>query len=133
MKNPGSFKIPFSIDGVDLGRILCDLEASINLMLLSVHKKLETGTVRPTTISLQLADRFIMTLEGKIEDVLVKMEKFIFLIDFIILDYEPDCEVPIILGQPFLSTDCILIDVHQGELTMKVNDQEVKFNVFDAL
>lgn len=52
MKNPGSFKIPFSIDGVDLGRILCDLEASINLMLLSVHKKLETGTVRPTTISL---------------------------------------------------------------------------------
>lgn len=63
-----------------------------------------------------------MTLEGKIEDVLVKMEKFIFLIDFIILDYEPDCEVPIILGQPFLSTDCILIDVHQGELTMKVND-----------
>ncbi|KAH9685728.1 hypothetical protein KPL70_014067 [Citrus sinensis] len=69
----------------------------------------------------------------KIEDVLVKVDKFIFLVDFIVLDFEVDKEVPIILGRPFLVTGKTLIDVQKGELTMRVNDQQVTFNVLEAM
>ncbi|KAL5563375.1 hypothetical protein UlMin_033122 [Ulmus minor] len=88
---------------------------------------------RPTTVSLQLADRSIAHLEGKIEDVLVKVDKFIFPVDFIVLDYEADLEVPIILGRPFLATGRTLIDVQNGELTMRVQDEHVTFNVFQSM
>ncbi|KAM6586871.1 hypothetical protein CsatA_009476 [Cannabis sativa] len=71
--------------------------------------------------------------EGKIEDVLVQVDKLIFPADFIILDYEADRDVPIILGRPFLATGRTLIDVQNGELTMRVNDQKVTFNVFNAM
>ena len=77
-KDPGSFTIPYSIGGKNLGRALCDLGASINLMPLSVFKELNIGEAHPTTVTLQLADRSIKKLEGKIEDVLIKVDKFIF-------------------------------------------------------
>ena len=73
-------------------------------MPMSVFKKLGIGDVRPTTVTLQLADRSFAYPEGKIEDMLVRMNKFIFPEDFIVLDYEADKEVPIILGRPFLTT-----------------------------
>ncbi|MCQ7416373.1 retropepsin-like domain-containing protein, partial [Salmonella enterica] len=133
VKDPGTFTILVSIGGKELGRALCDLGASINLMPLSIYKKLGIGEARPTTVTLQLADRSITYPEGKIEDILVQVDKFIFLADFIILDYEADKDVPIILGRPFLATGRALIDVQKGELTMRVHDQEVKFSVFDAM
>ncbi|KAM6554337.1 hypothetical protein CsatB_015099 [Cannabis sativa] len=102
VKDPGNFAIPISIGGQDVGRALCDLEAIINLMPMSIFKKLGIGEARPTSVTLQLADRSMAHPEGKIEDVLVQVDKFIFLADFIILDYEEDKEVPIILGRPFL-------------------------------
>ena len=114
-------------------KVLCDLGASINLMPMSIFKKLGIGEARPTTVTLQLADRSITHPEGKIEDVLVKVDKFIFPVDFIILDYEADREVPIILGRPFLATGRTLIDVQKGELTMRVQDEQVTFNVFRAM
>ncbi|KAH9678667.1 hypothetical protein KPL71_025809 [Citrus sinensis] len=73
------------------------------------------------------------SIKGKIEDVLVKVDKFIFPVDFIVLDFEADKEVPIILGRPFLATGKTLIDVQKGELTMRVNDQQVTFNMLDAM
>ncbi|XP_062118572.1 uncharacterized protein LOC133832214 [Humulus lupulus] len=73
------------------------------------------------------------TIDGKIEDVLVKVDKFIFPADFIVLDYEADREIPIILGRPFLTTGRTLIDVQKGELTMRVQDEQVTFNVFKAM
>ncbi|KAL5578989.1 hypothetical protein UlMin_011431 [Ulmus minor] len=88
---------------------------------------------RPTTVSLQLADRSIAHPEGKIEDVLVKVDKFIFPVDFIVLDYEVDLEVPIILGRPFLATGRTLIDVQNEDLTMRVQDEHVTFNVFRSM
>ncbi|XP_060972168.1 uncharacterized protein LOC115696816 [Cannabis sativa] len=133
LKDPGSFTIPISIRGRDVGRALCDLGASINFMPMSIFRKLGIGEARPTTVTLQLADRSMAHPEGKIEDVLVQVDKFIFLPDFIILDYEADREVPIILGRPFLATERTLIDVKNGELTMRVNDQKVTFNVFNAI
>ncbi|XP_062114553.1 uncharacterized protein LOC133825654 [Humulus lupulus] len=133
LKDPGSFTIPCSIGGRDVGRALCDLGASIILMPMSIFKKLGIGEARPTTVTLQLADRSMAHPEGKIEDVLVQVDKFIFLADFIILDYEADRDVPIILGRPFLATRRTLIDVQNGELTMRVNDQQVTFSVFKAM
>ncbi|XP_060965191.1 uncharacterized protein LOC133034172 [Cannabis sativa] len=133
LKDPGSFTIPCSIGGRDVGRALCDLGASINLMPMSIFKKLGIGEARPTIVTLQLADRSMAHPEGKIEDVLVQVDKFIFPADFIILDYEADRDVPIILGRPFLATGRTLIDVQNGELTMRVNDQKVTFNVFNAM
>ncbi|XP_062081084.1 uncharacterized protein LOC133785884 [Humulus lupulus] len=123
LKDPGSFTIPCSIGGRDVGRVLCDLGASINLMPMSIFKKLGIGEARPTTVTLQLADRSMAHLEGNIEDVLVQVDEFIFLADFIILNYEADKDVPIILGRPFLATGRTLIDVQKWELTMRVNAQ----------
>ncbi|KAL5549524.1 hypothetical protein UlMin_004755 [Ulmus minor] len=110
-----------------------ECSAVINLMPMSIFKKLGIGEARPTTVSLQLADRSIAHPEGKIEDVLVKVDKFIFPVDFIVLDYEADLEVPIILGRPFLATGRTLIDVQKGELTMRVQDEHVTFNVFQSM
>ncbi|KAF7812975.1 uncharacterized protein G2W53_033951 [Senna tora] len=82
---------------------------------------------------LQLADRSIAYPRVVIEDVLVQVDKFIFPTDFIILDYEEDREVPIILGRPFLATGRTIIDVQKGELKMRVQEEEVTFNVFKAM
>ncbi|KAH9671423.1 hypothetical protein KPL70_017372 [Citrus sinensis] len=133
LKDPGSFTISCSIGNRYAGRALCDLGASINLMPLSVFKQLGVGECRPTTDTLQLDDRSHAYPEGKIEDVLVKVDKFIFPVDFIVLDFEADKEVPIILGRHFLATGKTLIDVQKGELTMRVNDQQVTFNVLEAM
>ncbi|XP_060965092.1 uncharacterized protein LOC133034089 [Cannabis sativa] len=133
LKDPGSFTISISIGGRDVGRALCDLGASINLMPMSIFKKLEIGEARPTTITLQLADRSMAHPDGKIEDVLVQVDKFIFPADFIILDYEEDREVPIILGRPFLATGRTLIDVEKGELTMRAQDEQATFKVFHPI
>ncbi|XP_038895987.1 uncharacterized protein LOC120084164 [Benincasa hispida] len=132
-KDLGSFTVPCSIGGIDAGNALCDLGANINLMPLSVFKKLGSGDVQPTSMMLQLADKTITYPEGKIEDVLVKVDKFIFPTYVIILDYEADRDVPIILRHPFLATGKLLIDVHKGELTMCIDNQEEKFNVLNAL
>lgn len=78
-----SFTILCSIDGMDLGHALCNLGASINLMSPSIFKKSGIGKAKPTTVALQLADKSITHPKGKIEDVLVKVDKFMFLADFI--------------------------------------------------
>ena len=114
-------------------RALCDLGASINLMPLSIFKRLGLGEARPTTVTLQLADRSLKHPRGVIEDVLVKVDKFIFPADFIVLDMEEDKEIPIILGRPFLATGRAMIDVQRGELKLRVQEDEVKFNVFEAV
>ncbi|XP_038896216.1 uncharacterized protein LOC120084493 [Benincasa hispida] len=94
-KDPGSFTVPMG--GLDVGHALCDQGASINLMPLSILKKLGIGETQPTSVTLQLADRTIKYPEGKIKDVLVKVDNLIFSADFIILDYEADKEVQLSL------------------------------------
>ncbi|XP_062089704.1 uncharacterized protein LOC133796246 [Humulus lupulus] len=88
MKDPGSFTIPCNIGDSYCELALYDLGASIKLMPMSVFKWLGIGEVRPTTITLQLADRSLAHPDGKIKDVLVRVDKFIFPADFIILHYE---------------------------------------------
>nr|XP_009757591.1 PREDICTED: uncharacterized protein LOC104210390 [Nicotiana sylvestris] len=133
LKDPGSFTIPVRIGNIDVGRALCDLGASINLMPLSLFKQLGLGAPRPTTVMLHLADRSIAHLEGVIEDVLLQIGKFIFPADFIILDYEADELVPIILGQPLLATGDVIIKVREGKMILRVDDEEPVFNVYKAI
>ncbi|XP_073285458.1 uncharacterized protein [Primulina huaijiensis] len=132
-KDPGSFSIPCTIGSSFFGKALCDLGASINLMPYSCFEKLGIGEVKPTTLSLQLADRSIKYPRGVVEDVLVKVDKFIFPVDFVVLDMEEDREIPLILGRPFLATVKALIDVHKGELVLRLNDESVVFNVFQSI
>nr|XP_009622082.1 uncharacterized protein LOC104113579 [Nicotiana tomentosiformis] len=133
LKDPGSFTIQISIGKHAVGRALCDLRASINLMSLFVFRQLGLGEPHPTTVILQLADRSLAHPEGVIEDVLVQVGSFIFPTDFIILDYEHDQEVPFILGRPFLATGRAIIYVCEGKMTMRVGDRVVVFNVYKAL
>ncbi|XP_012435319.2 uncharacterized protein LOC105761932 [Gossypium raimondii] len=90
MKDPKSFTIPYNIKYSYCGMALCDLGARTKLMLKSVFKQLGIGEVRPTTVTLQLADKSLAHPDGKIEDVLIWVDKFIFPVDFIVLDYETD-------------------------------------------
>ena len=98
LKDPGSVTIPCAIGNAVFERALCDLGASINVMPWSLFKKLKLGEARPTIVTLQLADRSLTHLRGIIEDVLVKVDKFIFPVVFIILYMQEDNEVPITLG-----------------------------------
>ena len=120
LKDPCSFAIPFSIGNSIVGKALCDLGASINLMSLSMFKRLKLGEEKSTTISLQLADMSYQHPRGVVENVLVKVDKFLFPTDFVILNMEEDDKVPIILGRPFLAIGKAQINVQEGELKLRV-------------
>ena len=87
------------------------------------------GELTPTTITLQTADRSMAQPEGILEDVLVKVGKFIFQVDFVIMQMEEDTQVPLLRGRPFLATGVALIDVQKGEMTLKVGDEAVQLNI----
>ena len=90
MKDPGSFTIPCTIGKYEFKKAICDSGANINLMPLSVVKRLSLGELTPTIIILQMADRSMAQPEGVLEDVLVKVGKFIFLMDFVVMKMEED-------------------------------------------
>ena len=134
MQDPGSFTIPCKIGNSDMGKALWDSEASINWMPLSVVKRLSLGELTPTAITLQMADRTWAQLEGIFEDVLIKVGKFIFPVDFVVIDIEEDKQVPLVLGRPLLATRVDLINVKKGgELTLRVRDEAVHFNLNHSL
>ncbi|GKF67138.1 reverse transcriptase domain-containing protein, partial [Tanacetum coccineum] len=108
---------------------LADLGASINLMLLSVWKKLSLPELTPTCMTLELSDRSITQPIGIAKDVYVKVGKSQFPADFIVVDFDTDPRVPLILGRSFLKTKRALIDVHEGELTLRVGKEAITFNL----
>ena len=99
MQDPGSFTIPCTIGNYEFGRALCNSGASINLMPLSIVKRLNLGELTPTTMTLQMADRTMAQPEGIIEDVLIKVGKFIFPLDFMVIDMEEDKKSSIVIGK----------------------------------
>nr|GEY99596.1 reverse transcriptase domain-containing protein [Tanacetum cinerariifolium]GEZ02333.1 reverse transcriptase domain-containing protein [Tanacetum cinerariifolium] len=109
-------------------KALADLGASINLMPLSVWKKLGLPDLIPTRMTLELANRAICTPDGIARDVFVPVGKFIFLADFVVVDYESDPRVPLILGRPFLRTARALIDVHGEEMILRDGDGRLTLN-----
>ena len=102
-------------------------------MPLSVVNRLSLGELTPTTITLQMVDRTMEQPKGVLEDGLIKMGKFIFPVDFVVMDMEEDTQVPLLLRRPFLATEATLIDVKNGELTLRVGEEVVHFNLNKSL
>ncbi|GJW39270.1 reverse transcriptase domain-containing protein [Tanacetum coccineum] len=103
-KDPCSFTIPCDIGNLHIDNALADLGGSISLMPYTMYEKLGLGELKPTRISLELADRSIQYPRGIAENVLIKIDKFILPIELVILDMREDYKLPIILGRPFLAT-----------------------------
>nr|GEZ94777.1 reverse transcriptase domain-containing protein [Tanacetum cinerariifolium] len=127
--DPGKFFIPCDFSRMDVCHALTDLGASINLMPLSIWKKLFLPELTPTRLTLELADRSITHPKGVAEDVFIKVGKFHFSTDFVVVDFEVEPRVPLILGRSFLRTNRALIDIYGKEITLRVNDEAVTFNL----
>nr|GEW04348.1 reverse transcriptase domain-containing protein [Tanacetum cinerariifolium] len=112
---------------------LADLGTSINLMPLSVWNKLSLPELSPTCMTLELADRLISRLVGVVEDVFIKVETFHFLVDFVVVEFDADPRVPLILGRSFLKTGRALTDIYKGEVTLYVGKEAVTFNLDQTL
>nr|GEU44509.1 reverse transcriptase domain-containing protein [Tanacetum cinerariifolium] len=130
--DPGRFLIPCDFLEFDNCLALAELGASINLMPLSIWKKLRLPTLNDTKMVLELADRTISKPTGVAENVFVKVGKFYFPAYFVVLDFIADPRVPLILGRPFLSTAHALIDVYEGEIIMRHDEQSLTLKCGDT-
>ncbi|GJX20054.1 reverse transcriptase domain-containing protein [Tanacetum coccineum] len=132
-KDPRSFTIPCDIGHLHINNALADLGASISLMPYTMYEKLGLGEPKPTRMSLELADISIQYPRGIVEDALIKTDKFVLPIDFVILDMREDSRIPIILGRPFLATARAMIDVFNKKITLRVGSEEVIFAVDQSM
>nr|GEW68289.1 reverse transcriptase domain-containing protein [Tanacetum cinerariifolium] len=130
--DPGRFLIPCDFSEFDNCLALADLWASINLMPLSIWKKLRLRTLNDTKMVLELADRTILKPTGIAENVFVKVGKFYFPTDFVVLDFIADPRVPLILGRPFLSTAHAIINVHEREIILRQDKQSLTLQCGDT-
>nr|GEW22799.1 reverse transcriptase domain-containing protein [Tanacetum cinerariifolium] len=131
--DPGRFLIPCDFSKFDNCLALADLGASINLLPLSIWKKLKLPTLTDTKMVLELADRTISKPMGVAENVFVKVGKFYFPADFVVLDFIADPRVPLILGRPFLSTAHAIINVYEREIILIQNQQSLTIQCGDIL
>ena len=133
-KDPGCPTISVNIGGTCVEKALLDLGDSVNLLPYSVYKQLGLGELKPTTITLSLADRLVKILKGTVEDFLVQVHKFYYPVDFVILDTEPVAVganyVPIKLGRPFLATSNAIINCQNGVMQLTFSDMTLELNIF---
>ncbi|GJX11170.1 reverse transcriptase domain-containing protein [Tanacetum coccineum] len=127
LEDPGKFLIPCALQELNRTSALADSGASINLLPHSIYKKLELEALTPTRMTLELANRSITHPMGIAEDVIVRVDGFTFLADFVVVNFEPDPRVPIILGRPFLRTAKALIDLYEEKLTLRVGKDELVY------
>ena len=133
-KDPGYPTISYFVGEYKIERALLDLGASVNLLLYSVFQSLNLGELKPTSVTLLLADRSIRVPRGIVEDVLVQVDKFIFPVDFIVLDTQPveACNsILVILGRPFLATSNALINYRNGLMKLSFGNMILEMNVFN--
>nr|GEU64744.1 reverse transcriptase domain-containing protein [Tanacetum cinerariifolium] len=130
--DPGRFLIPCDFLEFDNCLALADLGASINIMPLSIWKKLRLPTLNDTKMVLELADRTISKPTDVAENMFVKVGNFYFLADFVVLNFIADPRVPLILGRPFLSTAHALIDVYEGEIILRHDEQSLTLKCGDT-
>ena len=132
--DPGSPTISVNIGGTCIDKALLDLGASLNLLPYSVYKQLGLGELKPTNITLSLADRSVKIPKGIVEDVLVKVDKFYYLVDFVVLDTEPIASgpnhVPIILGRPFFATSNAIINFQNEVMQLTFGNMTLELNIF---
>ena len=134
-KDPRSPTISVNVGGTSIDKALLDLGASVNLLPYSMYKQLGLGELKPTNITLSLADRSVKIPKGIVEDVLVKVDKFYYPIDFVVLDTEPiengPNHVPIILGRPFLATAIAIINCRNGVMQLTFGNMTLELNIFN--
>ncbi|XP_050887022.1 uncharacterized protein LOC127092217 [Lathyrus oleraceus] len=124
--------IPITIGSVNIGKALIDLGSSINLIPLSVIRRIGDLEMKNIRMTLQLADKSITQPSDIAEDVLVKVDFFLFPINFVVLDIEEDDDTPLILGRPFMKTARMMIYVDDGIMKVQVKDEELRFNLFET-
>ena len=133
-KDPGCPIISVNIGGIIMEKALLDLGASVNLLPYAMYKRLGLGELKPTSITLSLADRSIKIPKGTIEDVLIQVDKFYYPVDFVVLDTEPVAigpnHVPIILGRPFLATSNAIINCRNGVMQLTFGNMTLELNIF---
>ena len=126
--------ISVNIGGTCVEKALQDLGASVNLLPYSMYKKLGLGELKPTSITLSLADRLIKIPKGTMEDVLIQVDKFYYPLVFVVLDIEPVAAgsnyVPIILGRPFLATSNAIINFRNGVMQLTFKNMTLELNIF---
>ncbi|GJY17893.1 reverse transcriptase domain-containing protein [Tanacetum coccineum] len=127
LEDPGKFLIPCALQELNRTSALADSGASINLLPHSIYKQLGIEALNPTRMTLELANRSITHPIGIAEDVVVRIDGFTFLADFVVVNFEPDPRVPIILGRPFLRTAKALIDLYEETLTLRVGKEELVY------
>ena len=136
-KDPGSPTISIVMGNSKLGHALVDLGASVNLFLYSVYVELGLGELEHTNITLQLTDRSVKIPRGIVKDVLVQVDKFYFLVDFVVLDTQPvvnqGTRFPMILGRPFLATANAIIHCRGGLMTLSFGNMTVNLNIFNVI
>ncbi|GAU24667.1 hypothetical protein TSUD_322750 [Trifolium subterraneum] len=132
-KDPGRVTLPVTIGNVNVGKTLIDLGSSINLIPLFVIDRIGGLDITRTRMTVQLAEKSIKHPSGIAEDVLVKVDKFMFPVDFVVMDIEEDDDVPLILGRPFMKTAHMMIDIADGVMKVRVQDEEVSFNLWEAM
>ncbi|KAG8476549.1 hypothetical protein CXB51_033524 [Gossypium anomalum] len=133
LKDSGSFTISCLIGSLTVNNALADLGTTINVMPYKMFKRLGLGKPKQTRMSIQLADKTVRFHKGIIEDVLVKIDKFIYPVDFVVLDMDEDNEVPLILGRLFLATAKTIINVGTGELTLRAGDDAITLQARDSV
>ncbi|GJZ19280.1 reverse transcriptase domain-containing protein [Tanacetum coccineum] len=127
LEDPRKFLIPCALQELDRTNALANSGASINLLPNSIYKQLGLGALKPTRMTLELANRSVTRPMGIAEDVVVRVDGFTFLSDFVVVNFKPDPRVPIILWRPFLRTTKDLIDLYEEKLTLRVGSDELVF------
>ncbi|GJY96692.1 putative nucleotidyltransferase, ribonuclease H [Tanacetum coccineum] len=128
-KDPEGFTIPYEIGQGGITKALADLGASISLIPYSMFLRLNLGDLKPTRMCIELANKTTQFPKGIAENVMVKIDKFVFPVDFVILDMEEDHRIPIILGRPFLATTHAMIDVFNKKISFEVGDEIITFDL----
>jgi hypothetical protein len=127
--DPGKFSIPCAIVNMEFKHALCDLGASVSLMPKSIFDKIGVGELKPTRISLQMADQSVKLPIGVVEDMPVRIGRYFVPIDFVIVEMEEDTHSPLLLGRPFLNTAKAIIDVNGGMITFQIGVENITFHV----
>lgn len=130
--DPSHVTIHVTIGSMNIGKTLIYLGLSINLIPLSVIRQICDLEMKNTRMTLQLAEKSITQPFGIIEDVLVKVEKFVFPINFVALNNEDDDDTPLVFGLTFMKTTRMMIDANDGIIKVRVQDEEVSFNIFET-
>jgi len=133
LEDPGSFSIPCVIGKETIEKTMCDVGATVSLLPLSLFKRFGIGELKPTKMTLQLANRSIIYPAGILEDIPIKVGKIYIPADFVVVDIEEDFEIPILLGRPFFATVGAVIDVKNDKIVFHVGDEKVALEIANLM